>query len=83
MAVVRARAEAKRNIEDPNIRFDILMKSFRNQVGKSGILQAYKKYQYYEKPSDKARREKRQKATQRFIARNYNEGEKEKSFFNY
>jgi len=46
------------NLEDQN-EFDKAMKLFKRLVNKSGHLQELKERRYYEKPSDKKRRERK------------------------
>lgn len=40
-----------------NIKFDQALKRFNRKVQRAGVLSDVKKHRYYEKPSDKRRRE--------------------------
>lgn len=51
-----------------NMRFDQALKRFNRKVQRAGVLSDVKKHRYYEKPSDKKRRE--MNATLRKIKRN-------------
>lgn len=60
------RVEAKKlphnaSFEDRQRNFENLLRVFNRQVQDAGIMHLYKKYEFYEKPSDVERRKRRQR----------------------
>ena len=72
MAIVMAEAKAR-----PGESFESLMRRFKRAVERCGILSELKEYEYYQKPSDKR---KRQEAAA--IKREMKRQEKTLNFFN-
>lgn len=57
---VRVRVECKRKYSDPHRNFKDMIQDFKRKVSNSGILHDYKEHQYYESPSEKNRKKRKE-----------------------
>jgi ribosomal protein S21 len=55
--------------QEKEIAFKKMFTIFKKQVAEAGILQQYKKHEYYESPGEKKRRKKKESANQRLKAK--------------
>jgi small subunit ribosomal protein S21 len=54
-----------RTTGDPDTDFRRLFTAFKKNLAQSGVLQEYKKHEFYESPSEKRRRKQREAKVQR------------------
>jgi ribosomal protein S21 len=74
MAVIRARVVMRdlphnASRQDKEIAFKKLLSAFNKAVAEARVLHEYKKHEYYESPSEKRRRKKRESELQKLRAK--------------
>jgi ribosomal protein S21 len=56
----RVRVELKKKYNDPQRNFKDMLQEFKRRVSNAGILHEYKEHQFYESPSEKNRKRKKE-----------------------
>lgn len=56
----RVRVELKKKYNDPHRNFKDMLQEFKRRVSNAGIMHEYKEHQFYESPSEKNRKKKKE-----------------------
>jgi small subunit ribosomal protein S21 len=56
----RVRVELKKKYNDPHRNFKDMLQEFKRRVSNAGILHDYKEHQFYESPSEKNRKKRKE-----------------------